>query len=185
MAFIIEIPDFILKQSIALSSCSKMGNRNDGSDGTYEQQLFGVIGQNILLNAAGKKLMQPSVGHDGGVDLFLFDKKFDVKTMGRSVDPKIDFVNNFMESQIKFDVDGYIFTSINKVAMRIAICGWLPKQDLEVKSMRFSKGERRTRNDGSFFDCKANMLEVSNENLNSSFRNWAELFAEINTWTKQ
>jgi hypothetical protein len=184
MAFIIDIPDHILKRSIHIASYKSLGRRSDGSDGTYEQQLFGIIGQNVVLNAVGLKLMEPSETHDGGVDLILFGMKFDIKTMGRTVDPKIDFVNNFMESQIKFDVDGYIFTSINKTTMRICICGWLPKQLMIERASRYRKDEIRTRQDGTSFQCKAPMLEIFNSNLNNSFRNWAELFSEIHNHIK-
>jgi len=183
MAFSISVPDNVISASYRTSIACKMGNRNNGSDGTQEQQLVGVIGQNMALQAIGKPMMETKDQHDGGVDFSLFGKKFDIKTMGRSVPPQIDYVNNFIESQFRFDVDGYIFASLNKINMKLSICGWLPKDEMKLKAVLYKKGQIRTRNDETTFEMKANTYEIPNREIRHTAKSWCELFVEIYKWS--
>lgn len=162
-----------------------MGNRGDGTDGVFDQQLIGIIGQNVLNYAINGKYIQPSARHDGGVDVIIHQKLFDIKTMGRTTKPELNFVNNFTASQSVFNVDGYIFTSLNKTNMRISICGWIPKSDLEKKANFYEKGKERTRRDGSSFYLKADTYEIENSKLFHGAESFPELFSEIKTWADE
>ena len=182
MAFSILVPDSVISASHRTSLTSKMGNRQNGSDGTEIQQLFGVIGQNMVLQALGKPMMEPSNRHDGGIDFEIFGKRVDIKTMGRNVPPRLDFVNNFMVSQMAFNVDVIMFASINRMDMRFSLCGWIPKENLLQRAVLHKKGSTRTRDDQSTFIMKADSFEIPNYHLHYSATNWADLFVEIHQW---
>lgn len=156
-----------------------MGNRGDGSDGTKEQQMIGIIGQNMLNIAMGRPLMQPGGGFDGGIDAHINGLSFDIKTMGRKMNPRLDFVNNLMQSQTKFKVDGYIFASINTNDNRMTVCGWLPKHLFLERATLFEKGAVRQRKDKTTFETKAAMYEIANSDLFYQSKSWNELFASI------
>lgn len=179
MAFTIDIPDEIIDASIACCNAGNMGNRGDGSDGTKEQQMIGIIGQNMLNQAMGLALMQPGGGFDGGIDANIHGLSFDIKTMGRTVTPRLDFVNNLMQSQTKFKVDGYIFASINTNDNRMTVCGWLPKALFLERATLFEKGAVRQRKDKTTFETKAAMYEIKNADLFYEARSWEQLFTGI------
>ena len=179
MAFTIDIPDDVVDASIACCKQGNMGNRGDGSDGTKEQQMIGIIGQNMLNLAIGQPLMQPGGGFDGGIDAHIHGLSFDIKTMGRKVTPRLDFVNNLMQSQTKFNVDGYIFASVNTNDNRITICGWVPKSLFLERAALFEKGAVRQRKDKTTFETKAAMYEISNDRLFYQAKNWEQLLASI------
>ena len=179
MAFTIDIPDDVIDASIACCNAGNMGNRGDGSDGTKEQQMIGIIGQNMLHLALGLPLMQPGGGFDGGIDATIYGLSFDIKTMGRTTTPRLDFVNNLMQSQTKFKVDGYIFASINTNDNRMTVCGWLPKALFLERATLFEKGAVRQRADKTTFETKAAMYEIENSKLFYTARSWTDLFAEI------
>ena len=48
MAFNLMVPKWVIQESQQTCDAGNMGNRGDGSDGTKEQQLVGIIGQNML-----------------------------------------------------------------------------------------------------------------------------------------
>ncbi len=179
MAFTIDIPDNVVDASIACCKAGNMGNRGDGSDGTKEQQMIGIIGQNMLNIALGLPLMQPGGGFDGGVDAYVNGLSFDIKTMGRTVTPRLDFVNNLMQSQTKFNVDGYIFASVNTNDNRMTVCGWIPKALFLERATLFEKGAVRQRKDKTTFETKAAMYEIANNKLFYQARSWDELLAGI------
>jgi len=85
MAFCVKVTNHILNASKDYISRNNLGHRCDGSDGTEEQQLVGVIGQNMVNLMLGKELMTESEGFDGGIDCKIFGIGFDVKTMGRTL----------------------------------------------------------------------------------------------------
>jgi len=184
MAFTVDVPVEVVDASIDCCNAGNMGNRGDGSDGTKVQQLTGIIGQNMLNAALGKPFMKAGGGFDGGIDGDLFGVTFDIKTMGRDVDPRLDFVNNLMQSQTKFNVDVYIFASLNKQTDRFTVCGWLPKTMLLDRATLYEKGKERTRKDGTKFETKAAMYEIKNSDLFYKSSNWEELFNAIKYFSK-
>ena len=179
MAFNIEVPQFVIDESVLFVQNNNLGQRNDGSDGSPAQQLVGVIGQNMMALALGKPFMKPSTTHDGGVDFEVFGLKLDIKTMGRTVPPQLDYVNNFMASQGKFMVDGYVFASLNSKNNVLTVCGWIPKEKFLERAEFFPRGTMRVRDDSSSFEVKADMYEIENNRLFYRSRNWAELFVSI------
>lgn len=179
MAFTVNVPAYVIEASIDCCNAVNMGNRGDGFDGTFDQQLVGTIGQNMVNLAIGKPLIEPTIGHDGGVDFELFGITFDVKTIGRNVAPRIDFVNNLVKSQTKFSVDAYLFLSFNKSSNRITVCGWLPKMELLDRATLYRKGTQRVRDDDSVFTIKADNYEICNDQLFYQAKCWPDLFVEF------
>jgi len=144
---------------------NNIGNRSK-ANGSKEEQFVGLLGE-ILVKKYLKIEHKYSEGFDGGYDFIYKGKKFDVKTMGRNVNPKEYFVNNFITYQLKYDCDGYIFCSLNKKTNKLSICGWVTKQELKSKGKLFIKGQTRQRTDGSSFSLKAPILEIKNNQLNN------------------
>lgn len=179
MPFNIQVPDFVIQASQEFAENNNLGMRNDGSDGTTDQQVTGIIGQNMMALALGKPFMEPSETHDGGVDFEVFGIKLDIKTMGRNRPPKIDYVNNLMASQTKFNVDGYVFSSFNKTNNVLSICGWIPKELLLQRASFYQKGDVRIRDDNTSFETRADVYEITNKDLYYRAKNWAELFVSI------
>ena len=141
-----------------------MGQRGD-FDGNREEQFVGLIGEMVVKDIFNKPMEFVS-GYDGGYDFMLGDLKVDVKTMGRNVDVKDYYVNNFVGHQKDYDCDIYIFTSLNKQTSILTICGWVTKEELFNRSEFYEKGELRHRGDGSSFETKASLFEIKNGELN-------------------
>ena len=142
---------------------NNLGNRLE-ANGNKEQQFVGLIGEIMVVNLFGLEY-KFSQGFDGGFDFIYKGKRIDVKTMGRTVDPKPYFVNNFIAFQKDFNCDYYIFTSLNKKTNELTICGYLSKEDLLKKSTLYKKGTKRTRTNGTSFVLKADTYEIENFNL--------------------
>lgn len=106
-----------------------------------------------------------SGGFDGGIDLTVNNKTYDVKTMGRTSYPKDNYVNNLVGMQAKYDVDRYIFCSLHKKDMVLTICGWIDKSEFIDKAKFFGAGVDRTRFDGTKFTTKAELYELENKYL--------------------
>lgn len=176
MAFTLDIPADVLTVSRLVNQ--NLGNRNDGSDGTKEQQFIGIVGENFVRHFCGLPYMTPT-GFDGGFDVTILGTNFDIKTMGRTVAPKIDFVNNFVASQQKFSPDAYLFLSINKNLWKATVCGWITKGEFLDRASFFRKGTERTRSDGSKFILKADMFEIPNHQLLYDAKSFPELFCQI------
>jgi len=179
VGFEITVPQHILDSSLRCAQAGSMGHRQDGSDGTAEQQLTGIIGQNMIHLSLGKPLIEPNTGFDGGVDFEVFNLKCDVKTMGRSVQPKLSYVNNLLASQIHFQVDAYLFLSLNKTANLLTVCGWLPKASFLERATLYEAGATRLRSDGSSLEIKFKMYEIINNDLFLKFNSWSDLMAEL------
>ena len=179
MAFTVEIPDKVIDASIDCCNAGNMGNRGDGSDGSKDQQLTGIIGQNMLNLALKQPLMKAGGGFDGGIDAHIYDVSFDIKTMGRTVTPRLNFVNNLTRSQVKFNVDAYLFASVNRNENKLTVCGWLPKALFLERASLFIKGVDRKREDGSVFKTKSDMYEITNSDLFYEATSWEKLFTTI------
>ena len=145
-------------------SKNNMGNRHS-ANGNKEQQLVGLLGEIVVKEYFGIK-HEWLKGFDGGFDFIYKGNKIDVKTMGRNVDPKEFYVNNFISFQKDFDCDYYIFTSLNKKTNQLKICGYVSKKELLEKSILYKKGDIRYREDGTNFKMKADTYEIKNSSLN-------------------
>ena len=141
-----------------------MGNRGI-ADGNKEQQIIGGIGEVIIRKTLGLPKPTFDKGFDGGIDLDYDGKTIDVKTMGRTVAPKPDYVNNFIAFQKNFDCDYLAFCSFNKINWVLTICGIIEKVEFLEKADYFPEGVLRYRADGTSFETKAPMYELTNDKL--------------------
>ena len=143
------------------------GNRSVGANGSKEQQYTGILGEAVIYDIVHGKL--PEYNESGLVDIVINGKKIDIKTMGRTVYMKPNYVHNFVGYQKNFPNDIYIFNSIVKNERIIQICGWLPKDEFFMKSSFYEKGENRFRTNGTSLKAKAPLYEIKNKELNALF----------------
>jgi len=141
------------------------GTRSLGANGSKEQQYTGIIGEAVIYNIIYDKF--PDYSETRIVDVIINNKKIDIKTMGRTVYMKPEYVHNFIGYQKDFPNDIYIFNSIVKQDKVIQICGWLPKDEFFMKCEFYKKGDDRFRSDGSSFKTKAPLYEIKNKDLNA------------------
>jgi hypothetical protein len=145
-------------------STNNVGNRSK-ANGSKEEQYVGLLGEvkvKQLLNIDTELIN----GFDGGFDLEYKNKRIDVKTMGRTVDVKPYYVNNFISYQKDFDCDIYIFCSLNKKTSNLTVCGWVTKNELLERSKFYEEGTVRTRTNQTTFILKAPTYEIQNNKLN-------------------
>ena len=149
---------------------NNIGNRFE-FNGNKEQQFVGLVGEIIIKRLFGLD-HEFKNGFDGGFDFVYKGLKIDVKTMGRNVDVKDYFVNNFVAHQKQFDCDIYIFCSLNKKTNELTICGFLSKKQLLKLAVLYKKGDKRKRSNGTTFQIKTDSYEIQNKNL----KNISKLF---------
>ena len=135
------------------------------ADGNRIEQYIGIVSQCVIMDILGMPWMEKSEGHDGGIDFIYNQKRYDVKSMGRTCYPQPYYVNNFIEYQINNSVDRYIFCSVNKLTADLTICGWIEKADFFDKAILYPEGTIRTRADGTTFMSKAGLYELKNSSL--------------------
>jgi hypothetical protein len=140
-----------------------IGNRFE-FNGSKEQQFVGLIGEIMVKRLFGFD-HQFKNGFDGGFDFEYKGLKIDVKTMGRTVDVRDYFVNNFVVHQIKYNCDIYIFCSLNKQKNELTICGYIGKKELLKVATLIKKGTIRTLKDGTTFPLKTSNFEIKNTDL--------------------
>lgn len=182
--FTVAVPSFVVEASREFAQSCNLGRRGDGSDGTHEQQIVGVIAQNMANLALGRPFVEPSEQHDGGTDFVVFGQKLDIKAMGRSVDVALNYVNNLVASQMRLNADAFLFASYNAKSSALTVCGWLPKALFKKRATLFAKGQTRTRTDGSSFALKADMYELANSAICHKSQSWPELWVEIALYAK-
>lgn len=160
------IPDKIKHYVWNFLQNHNVGNRHT-ANGNKEEQYVGLLGEMMISDMFNGEYKLKS-GFDGGFDLIINGRKVDVKTMGRNVDVKMNYVNNFIGFQSHFNCDIYIFCSINKRKSELTMCGWVTKQELFDRADYYPKGTIRTRDDGSSFEFKADTYEIKNIDLNAA-----------------
>jgi len=148
------------------------------ADGNWQEQRTGLIGQTLIQEKFGCGRPNGSIGFDGGEDFKYCNKIIDVKTMGRKVDPKPDYVNNFIGLQKNYPSDILIFCSYNKISSNLTVCGWTTKKDFFNKASFHKQGDKRFRDDGTYFITKADLYEIENYKLNSP-NSMEDLISEI------
>ena len=161
----IKVEPALFEHCQELVKVVNFGNRHT-ANGNPEQQLTGIIGQSVVMQAFGIPILDGSSGFDNGIDLVINSKKIDVKTMGRTTDVKKSYTNNFLKLQDYFQTDIYIFCSYHKTKQEVTICGWISKKDFGSKRKLFPKGSIRTRQDGSTFTTFSDLYEIDNVDLN-------------------
>lgn len=139
------------------------GSRVAGFNGNKEKQYTGMLGEVFLYKILNGML--PDFSEFSYTDMVVNNKLVDVKTMGRTVEFRPEFVHNFVAHQADHKNDVYIFTSINKVESTMQICGWIFKRDFFEVADFFDQGQLRTRSDGTSFKTLAPMYEIKNNLL--------------------
>ena len=181
--FKIKIKDKIISHCKGQLEKYNFGQRGY-ADGTPEQQLIGIIGQSVILDLFGMPWVDGSIGFDNGIDLVYNDLSIDVKTMGRTTDVRPYYVNNFIGLQRNYDVEAYIFASLNKKTDELTVVGWLPKDELLEKATFFPKGSIRKRSDSSTFKTFADLYEIGNNKL-YNVTSFKELKEQIDKYIKE
>ncbi len=155
-----------------ISHCKKQidkynfGKRSK-DNGNRNQQYIGIVGQSVIMDFFGLGYINGKSGFDGGVDLEYKGKKYDVKTMTRTVDVKDSYTNNFLKTQEDYDVDGYIFCSINTKKKELTVAGWIKKEDLNRIKRLKPKGTICKNGIGAKeFPLRFDMYEIDNKHLN-------------------
>ena len=158
--FNIEIKDKIVEHCVDVLKTQNFGQRSH-SNGTYEQQLRGIIAEAVVQDLCGFDWVDGKGGCDGCVDLIIGEYTCDVKTMKRTVYPnKLHHVGNFPACQFNYGTDILIFTSINQTANVLTICGWIPKDEFRKKSRLYKENEPRPRTDGTEYTTPYDQYEV-------------------------
>ena len=131
------------------------------SNGTPEQQLRGIVAQSVVQDECGFPLIDGSAGFDGGEDMKIGDYVCDIKTMKRTVAPRIKgYVGNFPQCQISYNTDVYIFTSTNVNNNILTVVGWIPKDEFLEKADLFKKGMMRNRTNGTEYETPFDNYEI-------------------------
>ena len=143
------------------------GNRGY-ADGNKSEQETGIIGQTVFADLIGQERPSGENGFDGGFDFVINGKRVDIKTMGRTVPMKDNYVHNFVGCQKKYDAEYYVFASYNKKTEVLTICGYIDKESFFEKADFFAEGTKRTRTDGTSFKTKADLYEIVQNKLNSA-----------------
>jgi len=166
--FDILISDDILDYVEQLLEKYNFGQRGY-ADGNQTEQRTGLIGQTYIQEIFGFGRPTGEGGFDNGIDFIFNDKKIDVKTMGRTVKPKPDYVNNFIGLQKSYESNVFIFCSYNKKNNILTICGWITKTDFFIRASFYPKGTLRYRNDGTCFETKTDLYEIENNQIHDVF----------------
>lgn len=160
----IPIDKNIIEHCKAILNTTNFGQRGK-ADGNKVEQYIGIIGQSVIMDLLGMPLIESKDGFDGGIDFTYNNKTYDIKTMGRETYPQDHYVNNLIAMQSNYDVDRYIFASINKLTVELTICGWIDKESFKANAIFYPEGSIRTRSDGTTFTTKAGLYEIKNSQL--------------------
>lgn len=158
--------------------------RRGNFDGDKERQYTGILGQTIM--ADGLELPRPSgiEGFDNGVDFTILGQNVDLKTIGRTTKPKWNprWVNNLVASQLRYETDFYIFSSIHKIDRIFTVVGMLPKAAV-LRMAPLPVGAERKRHDGTTFLLGTETYEIPNTEL-TPLRFWGEIVWVIGATVK-
>lgn len=138
----IKISDEQLKYATYLVDNCNFGNRGK-FDGNKANQFVGMLAQTVLADYIRQPRPELSTGFDGGYDYIINNKKVDVKCMARKGNVIGNYVHNLVAYQKNYDVDYYIFTSLNTTENILEICGVIDKQSFYEKSDLYKEGTVR------------------------------------------
>jgi len=144
-----------------------IGNRGD-FDGDELHQLFGLMAQ-VVISDSLNELRPINTGEfDGGYDIEINGKKYDVKCEIRNVNFRVgEFVHNLVGAQLNYEAEGFIFVSYNKQDGVFEICGYINKEDFKKRSKFYPKGTLRERTNGTQMQVKpeSGLYEIRNRYL--------------------
>lgn len=173
-----NVPDMVIRQSVMVCDRTNFGKRGV-DDGTKEQQLHGIIAQNCMALAFGFPFVKPSDTWDGGFDFRISDQKIDIKSVTRTVQAKPEYECFVVTEQLRYDVQVYLFTSYNKRANQLTICGWLPKDIFMQRSRAIKRGDVIQRDDGTSFVCRLEARHIYYYQLNGIATSLEELREDL------
>lgn len=119
-------------------------------DGDKSKQLVGMLAQTVLADYLKQPRPDISVGFDGGYDYIINGKKVDVKCMSRKGYVIGNYVHNLIAYQKNYDVDYYIFTSLNTTTNELEVCGVINKEQFFSKADLYEKGTVRHKGKTAF-----------------------------------
>ena len=119
-------------------------------DGDKSKQLVGMLAQTVLADYLKQPRPDTSEGFDGGYDYIINGKKVDVKCMSRKGYVIGNYVHNLIAYQKNYDVDYYIFTSLNTTTNELEVCGVINKEQFFSKADLFEKGTVRHKGKTAF-----------------------------------
>ena len=119
-------------------------------DGDKSKPLVGMLAQTVLADYLKQPRPDTSEGFDGGYDYIINGKKVDVKCMSRKGYVIGNYVHNLIAYQKNYDVDYYIFTSLNTTTNELEVCGVINKEQFFSKADLFEKGTVRHKGKTAF-----------------------------------
>lgn len=119
-------------------------------DGDKSKQLVGMLAQTVLADYLKQPRPDTSEGFDGGYDYIINNKKVDVKCMSRKGYVIGNYVHNLIAYQKNYDVDYYIFTSLNTTTNELEVCGVIGKEQFFSKADLYEKGTVRHKGKTAF-----------------------------------
>lgn len=119
-------------------------------DGDKSKQLVGMLAQTVLADYLKQPRPDTSEGFDGGYDYIINGKKVDVKCMSRKGYVIGNYVHNLIAYQKNYDVDYYIFTSLNTTTNELEVCGVINKEQFFSKADLYEKGTVRHKGKTAF-----------------------------------
>lgn len=119
-------------------------------DGDKSKQLVGMLAQTVLADYLKQPRPDTSEGFDGGYDYIINGKKVDVKCMSRKGYMIGNYVHNLIAYQKNYDVDYYIFTSLNTATNELEVCGVINKEQFFSKADLYEKGTVRHKGKTAF-----------------------------------
>lgn len=118
------------------------GNRGK-FDGDKSKQLVGMLAQTVLADYLRQPRPDTSTGFDGGYDYIINGKKVDVKCMARKGYVIGNYVHNLIAYQKNYNVDYYIFTSLNTRTNELEVCGVIDKESFYKSAKLYPIGTIR------------------------------------------
>lgn len=159
----LPISEEVIIEATMYVDSRKIGKRKS-FNGNRTNQVVGIVGEFIISDLLG--IDRPnSTGFDGGWDITISEKKIDVKTVGRTVEPKLHYHSNVIDAQMHFSATHFLFCSLNKPKRTFTICGYISKEDFKKKAAYYKKGETMTRPNGEILTLNAAGYFIENRNL--------------------
>jgi hypothetical protein len=161
--FTLKLTDEQKQSAWSFVQNNNIANRSEWN-GDKTQQYAGVLAE--IAFADVMKLPRPiQNGFDHGIDFVMFNKKLDIKTVIRNVDFKYDYGCWVKTSQLDYETDIYIFSSINKKKSEISFIGLIKKELVKEVGILFKLGDKSLRKDGTSMTLGTSSYEVLSKDL--------------------
>lgn len=139
------------------------------SNGSKINQRTGMIAQTVIADyLSDYRPNGANDTYDHGIDFKINGANVDIKCMGRTSTVEHDWVHNLIKSQMEnklSETDYYLFCSVDTKDSILQVCGYVQKSLIPKCAEEIKKGDWRTRRDGTKFQARADMFEVSQDVL--------------------